>query len=189
MLYFDGNYWRDRADLAMITGDAARAGSCELRGWMRRDSKRHKKCSNSRRTEQPNRAFQPSPRQSWWLRKCESAFWEAHLGWPFDGMTSYLFEGAYRTRTIPLVKSMKTAISWILISVVIMLTVACLVVYRKILSLRHSFDIAARSPILLISAGVFSLAVADIVLVHQVQLLEGDGLPCYAMFWSSYACE
>ena len=59
----------------------------------------------------------------------------------------------------------------------------------RIWLVRHSFDMAARSPVLLVCCCATVLAMAILVLLHWFLLLEGSGLPCYVTFWASYACE
>ena len=55
--------------------------------------------------------------------------------------------------------------------------------------LRHSFEIAARAPGLVAVCIVGSLTLLMTVLVHWILLLEGKGLPCFVMLFSSYVCE
>eukprot|EP00904_Undaria_pinnatifida_P000027 jgi/Undpi1/10024/HiC_scaffold_28.g12478.m1 len=52
--------------------------------------------------------------------------------------------------------------------------------------LRHSFEIAARAPGLVAVCIVGSLTLLMTVLVHWILLLEGKGLPCFVMLFSSY---
>lgn len=56
---------------------------------------------------------------------------------------------------------------------------------------RRSFDMAARSPVLVVFVGVASLIMAVLVLLHWFLLLKGQGLglPCYATYTASYFCE
>lgn len=84
---------------------------------------------------------------------------------------------------------MKSAGSWVLVTAMATLTIACVFMYYRVFRLRHAFDIAARSPTLFCVSGLYNLVMANAVLLHQVLLLEAEGLPCYAVFWPSYACE
>ena len=59
----------------------------------------------------------------------------------------------------------------------------------RIWTVRHSFDMAARSPVLLVCCSGACLTMAVLVLLHWFLLLEGRGLPCYATYWASNACE
>ena len=55
--------------------------------------------------------------------------------------------------------------------------------------LRHTFEIAARAPGLVGVFGVATLVVVLAILVHWTLLVEGQGLPCYVMLFTSYQCE
>lgn len=74
------------------------------------------------------------------------------------------------------------------IVILVCMTSALLV---RIRALRQEFDMAARSPVLLICVGFTNLVVAVLVLLHWLLLLEGRrlGLPCYASFLATYFCE
>ncbi|CAM9756489.1 unnamed protein product [Scytosiphon promiscuus] len=76
--------------------------------------------------------------------------------------------------------------SWAVIVGMALLTLTCAAMYCRLLRLRHSFDIVARSPALLVFAGLSSLFMANTILLHRLVLQEGRDLPCYMMFWSSY---
>ena len=73
--------------------------------------------------------------------------------------------------------------------VVLVCTTSALVV--RIWVLRHSFDMAARSPVLLICVGFTVLVMVVLLLLHWFLLLEGrgPGLPCFVTFMASYFCE
>ncbi|CAN0353560.1 unnamed protein product [Pylaiella littoralis] len=60
----------------------------------------------------------------------------------------------------------------------------------RIWLVRHSFDMAPRSPVLLICVGAAAVIMAFLVLLHWLLLLDGGrGLPCYATFLATYFCE
>jgi len=59
----------------------------------------------------------------------------------------------------------------------------------RIWRVRHSFVMAARSPVLLICTAITALTMAVLVLLHWFLLLDGQGLPCFATYWASYLCE
>ena len=82
---------------------------------------------------------------------------------------------------------MKSLGSWALVSAMIMLTMLYVFMYYRVFKLRRCLDIAARSPVLSVLAGFGNLVMANAVLLHQVLLLEREGLPCFAVFWPSYA--
>ena len=81
--------------------------------------------------------------------------------------------------------------SVVLITAGVMLTSTTSALLLRIWLERRSFDMAARSPVLLIFVAVASLTMAVLVLLHWFLLLEGRGLglPCYATFIASYFCE
>lgn len=56
-------------------------------------------------------------------------------------------------------------------------------------ALRHSFEIAARAPVLVGISGVGALTLVLAIFVHWILLLESNGLPCYVMLLASYFCE
>lgn len=60
---------------------------------------------------------------------------------------------------------------------------------RQLWVLRHSFEIAARAPVLVGICSAASLTVLSAILVHWILLLEAKGLPCYVMLLVSYFCE
>ena len=66
------------------------------------------------------------------------------------------------------------------------LTCATLALISRIWRLRHSFEMAARSPVLLICSGATELVMAELVLLHWFLILDGPGLPCSVTFWAEY---
>lgn len=82
-------------------------------------------------------------------------------------------------------------VSAALMGVIILLVCTTSALLVRIWVLRRSFDMAARSPILLICVGLTVLVMLVLVLLHWFLLLEGQGLglPCFATFVASYFCE
>ena len=66
---------------------------------------------------------------------------------------------------------------------------ATLALISRIWSARYSFEMAARSPVLLICSAGSGQIMAVLVLLHWFLLLDGPGLPCVVTFWSTYVCE
>lgn len=78
---------------------------------------------------------------------------------------------------------------WALGMAMAIVTGVCSALLWRMWILRHSFSMEARAPNLTVFAGLYSMVMTLSMLLHWTLLLEGRGLPCYAMVWLSYSCE
>ena len=81
------------------------------------------------------------------------------------------------------------AVSVVLIAVALLNACVWSGLLRQLWILRHSFEIAARAPVLVGISGVASLIVLLAIFVHWILLSEAKGLPCYVMLLITYFCE
>lgn len=80
-------------------------------------------------------------------------------------------------------------VSWCLVVAIIVVGCGWLALVWIVWHLRHTFEIAARSPLLVCIFEVAALQLVLSVLVHWLILLEGGRMPCYGIYWTSYLGE
>lgn len=68
-------------------------------------------------------------------------------------------------------------------------TFLCMGALLRMFILRHDFEIAARSPQIMLLAGFFAYVMVVAVLLQWFLVNVGSSLPCWVVIWISYAGE
>lgn len=77
----------------------------------------------------------------------------------------------------------------VLAVVVAAMSFVCMGILLRMFILRQDFEIAARSPQIVLLAGFFAYLMSVSVLLQWLLLSAGTSLPCWVVIWISYAGE
>lgn len=72
---------------------------------------------------------------------------------------------------------------------VIIMSVGSLVLLWRMWSIRHEFEIAARSPQLVVLIGFTCYIMCMTVLLQWFLLSVGTSFPCWVVYWNNYLSE